>query len=966
MSEPAQAAIGLVFNFDGELFEDFETIGDWTKGTNGTMTADTTNFAEGSQGIKLTGSGGLNVLMSRVINRSFSTESNFVLWVYIDDVTAMQSLYLMFSSSSAYASYFHRTYAAAALVNGWNKLVMEPGDFTASGGESWSNTMIRMRCYVLSAAGKTVNVTFDNCRLSQIVVTPPQSDVVELLCHLGCSKEVSSYEVKLYNWNGKYSPGGSDPLYVGLDGSISLGRTPNMPLLMTVRVEKIKYQSTPTENYVVVSGRCWGEKLFRRTASAIYTGMTGEEIVKDLMDTYASLSHERATVELVEDTDTTYSELEYEDSPVWDILKYIAESSDNSGVIGYDFRVAPDGKFEFFPRLSKTNSTTIEEKIDDNAEYESDISRVRNKIIVYGLADKSYPTSKSSWTRSLTPSEGTWHGSAGTTTVDATGAPDGGACIKLAAVSNYYGSANFDLGTGNLINCELYPILQLMLKVEAVFGGTGNLTLYDNSYRQASKALTITPDNTWRTFETGVGSVYANQWDSVESGFDWTEILTVRITFYFPSSAGTGNFFIHQLYAGGRRYNYTAEDATSQAQFGLREYVEVDEELWSDGECERRAKSLLDYLKDPAEHISLTSTLIDYGTDPILAGDKVHVVLPNEGVDDDFRVESIEYYVSRETAMELTLSLELGKVAPKLADYLYGLRTHTPNVEKLSRTKLGKRGLPIGSGGGGLGSASPVFYSNIEIDKQYPVINLLTSRTLKGVFGHDGANTFLGTYTGDLVLYAYSHVIRPNTDGSDSLGNASFRFDYGYFKSGIKVAGVDTIGSDGRVALAGFERGTSGYVLEAQGAGYYPLYVDPNGRYTPAAHSHANVYPSGGAGTGEVGNTTTYWLTIAGDSIWYNALGEMDMIDDLEAIKRMKRSKNVDSKGVPLIDASTLPEQVKAPNGMLHAGHMMGWALGAIKQLNARVEQLQTELNVIRQGLKVELNKQDDKASEAA
>ena len=318
-------------------------------------------------------------------------------------------------------------------------------------------------------------------------VTPPQADVVELLVHLGCSKEVSSYDITLHNHNGKYSPNGATPITVGMDGSISLGRTPNCPLLMTLRVEKVHYQSSPTESYLTVSGRCWGERLFRRVVTATYSGMKGEEIVKDLMDYYAGLSHNRSSTELVETTDTTYSELEYEDSPVWDILKYVAESADKSGVIGFDFRVAPDGKFEFFPKLSKTNSTVITENIDTTAEYEKEITRIRNKVTVYGLADKSRPADKVSWTRSLTPTDGTWTASAGSVSVDGSGAPDGGACVKLYAPSNYFGSANFTLNAGYLLNCEQYPILALMLKAEAAFGGTGTLTLYDNTYKAAAK-----------------------------------------------------------------------------------------------------------------------------------------------------------------------------------------------------------------------------------------------------------------------------------------------------------------------------------------------------------------------------------------------------------------------------------------------------------------------------------------------
>jgi hypothetical protein len=124
-------------------------------------------------------------------------------------------------------------------------------------------------------------------------VTPPQGDVVELKVHLGCTREVSSFEALLQNWGGKYSQNGASPISVGLDGSISLGRGATCPLLMTCRVEGIKYESMPVESYVRVSGRCWGERLFRRVVTKTYENKKGEEIVKDLLDYYVDLSHVR-------------------------------------------------------------------------------------------------------------------------------------------------------------------------------------------------------------------------------------------------------------------------------------------------------------------------------------------------------------------------------------------------------------------------------------------------------------------------------------------------------------------------------------------------------------------------------------------------------------------------------------------------------------------------------------------------
>lgn len=60
----------------------------------------------------------------------------------------------------------------------------------------------------------------------------------------------------------------------------------------------------------------------------------------------------------------------------------------------------------------------------------------------------------------------------------------------------------------------------------------------------------------------------------------------------FPDT-GSGAFRVYQLYVGGRRYSAIAQDAASQAAYCLREYSEVDEELWGDSEYTRHAASLL-------------------------------------------------------------------------------------------------------------------------------------------------------------------------------------------------------------------------------------------------------------------------------------------------------------------------------------------------------------------------------------
>jgi hypothetical protein len=776
----------------------------------------------------------------------------------------------------------------------------------------------------------------------------PQADIVDCIVHLGATKEVSSWELTLQNFDGKYSPSGAYPLSVGQDGYICIGRGSNVPQVITTRTESVSFQDKPNEYYVKVSGRCWGEKLFRRVVTKTYTSQKGEAIVKDLLDYYAGISHVRGSIELVENTDTTYTDLEYSDSPVWDILKYIAGSADKSGVISYDFRVAPDGKFEFFPKYSKTNTVDLTDRIEQ-IEYRTDISRVRNKIMSYGLADKSVPTDKVSWTRSLTPSDGAWAADSGNVSVDSTGAPDGGACIELSVPGSlYYGACHFTLNSGKEVSCEQYPKLDFQARLDGSYSGTGVVTIFDTSSRAAQKKISVTPgDGQFHSTEIGVGSTYASQWDSIQSGFDWTQVKVVRFDFWFSTDVGSGNFWVHGLYFGGCRYSAVMEDSGSQTAYGLREYSETDEELWSDNECTLRAMALLAYLKDPALYLTITSTVIDYGSSPILAADKVFVPRLNAY----YRVDSIEYKMDAATqTLELTINFE--KEPPQLADYLYGLRAFTVNVEKLSRTKLGKRGVPVSTlGAGGLGSS--IFTSNVEIDKTSPVLNLLTSRVLKACVGFDGTNFFVVSYTGDLILRAASTIIRPYADGSDDLGCDSFRFNKLFLKTGVKVAGVDTIDNNGRVNINAIPRDTAGLILEAEGTDFYPMYVNPNGRYAPAPHDHVNLYPSGGVNTGKCGDTTTYWNVVAGDSVWYNALGHMDFMDDLAIIKGLKISKKVDKLGIPLIDNKSLPEAIRSKSGLIHGGHLLGLALGAIKQLNAKVDELSRKLEAYESRYKV-------------
>jgi hypothetical protein len=525
----------------------------------------------------------------------------------------------------------------------------------------------------------------------------PETDIIECTVHLGATKEVSSFEVKLQNWGKKYSQSGWLPIQLGATGGIGICRipyNPNVLPMISLKVEHIEYQVTGTETYALISGRCWGERLFRRTVTKKYVNCKGETIVKDLLDNYVGISHTRNGYELVENTSTTYTELDYNDTPVWDILQYIAQSADYNGVIGFDFRVAPDGRFEFFRKNSRSVVADLTDSIEEST-YSKDISAVRNKITIWGASDKSYPLDKDGFTEILHPPYGDWtfaggSGGSGNVAQDSTNKAFGTSSVKVHLVNDWYGMAKFTFKAGMEPNCELFPTLNLCLYIPSTFEGSGvAISLIDDTGKQMVAKPGVAHDAQWNQVSLKVGSKYADEWlpGYGQSGFHWNKIVRVQVSINIHQdlSPGNGDYWIDGLYFGGMRYCAVVEDYPSQALYGLREFVDTDDELYSDNECNLRAQAILDYMKDPAEHLTAKSSVIDYGTTLILAGDKVHVELPNENIDEDFRVISAEYFVDGQT-QELEITLELGREAVLLADYMYALKSKINKVNRLKVT----------------------------------------------------------------------------------------------------------------------------------------------------------------------------------------------------------------------------------------------------------------------------------------
>ena len=328
--------------------------------------------------------------------------------------------------------------------------------------------------------------------------------ILAINIHLGCTNEVSSFDIMLDRGNVDY-PYTFLATGTGTDIEIYLGRGSNKPLLLTGQIDEIEYIDEVVDfsfrNVCMIRGRCNGYQLFDRywdgdliatvgTAYRNYTRTSGDasSMVAYLIDKYTSLSHLRVSdniasdatiaqkditvddgslfsenqlvkieddynweynridsiagnvltmynnliceyttanngkvwIDLIEKTGesdaqvpTTFTELLYINTIVFDIIKYIAEVVDLDGVIGYDTRIEYDGKFAFFSKGSKSESYTLQDECQLNR-YLKDANRIKNKVWVYGKEDKPYPKDVDgqiygdSWTDLATPSNLAW------------------------------------------------------------------------------------------------------------------------------------------------------------------------------------------------------------------------------------------------------------------------------------------------------------------------------------------------------------------------------------------------------------------------------------------------------------------------------------------------------------------------------------------------------------------------------
>jgi len=160
------------------------------------------------------------------------------------------------------------------------------------------------------------------------------------------------------------------------------------------------------------------------------------------------------------------------------------------------------------------------------------------------------------------------------------------------------------------------------------------------------------------------------------------------IAFYGDATVNFG-FCVDGLYFGHGRWRASAEDSTSQQNYGGRvpEPI-IDDNLKSDAECQAMANAYRDFLKDPIT--SLQNVLVD-GDYRYTPGDRQRIIVSNDNLDAYYRIIQVVHKVvgvSWDTI--LTKSDEPQFVAPIFPTSIGGI-VHIIKKVKEDQKRLNRR-----------------------------------------------------------------------------------------------------------------------------------------------------------------------------------------------------------------------------------------------------------------------------------
>lgn len=440
------------------------------------------------------------------------------------------------------------------------------------------------------------------------------------------TKKNGSYEYtdidlfdKVKIWYGYNSLEG-DPIFVGRIGKISA------PL--SVQGGYIRQ----------ISGLSQGEILLRRfKKNKYYNAIAASTIVTDWA-TDLSLGTGNITA------DATSVTLEVRTKSYFDLLRFISDYWASAGSqIKKDFYVNVDNDLVWKTRPFRTagvDSFTVGQNIIHYAVTRKS-DQIKNEIAVYGSAEKPVPADKDSWTDSLTD----WSASAGTLYL---GTPP---IVGTYTIRCYTGAGAATTTFKRVIPRQTIRNISTVSFWKQFYGVISSakfrlLAPDTSNYFEADLGTTGGGTQEFKSFGLGPNQEYDaasnpnGVWTKVGSP-NWWDIQGIQ--FHVVHTTNDWNDHIDGFYFYAERWESTANDATSQTNYGQRDLEVTDDKLHSDSDCQKRAETLLYQLKDPPTQIELTVP----GNTNLLVGDRLQMTIAAEGIDAvSYDVISVEHAFS--------------------------------------------------------------------------------------------------------------------------------------------------------------------------------------------------------------------------------------------------------------------------------------------------------------------------------
>lgn len=155
-----------------EIVEDFEAgSAAWTKNGQGSLSDDIVNFKQGTKSLKLTSlDTGLQITATKAISLLPNDIKVVRFMVYVADVTNFDHFTVFLTSDINFGKHFSKNIYPANLTVGWNYISISMMEMSNTGGESWTNTMIRLRFQVTPTNGIVTSLSFDKFEIKMKAV----------------------------------------------------------------------------------------------------------------------------------------------------------------------------------------------------------------------------------------------------------------------------------------------------------------------------------------------------------------------------------------------------------------------------------------------------------------------------------------------------------------------------------------------------------------------------------------------------------------------------------------------------------------------------------------------------------------------------------------------------------------------------------------------------------------------------